>query len=165
MKGVKGIDIPELGNRCLRFELRLLNQQTIRRKFGTDYVYEITDQMVSDKYHEFVLANIRKAQERWDIERRKKLEDMVRHCINDKGTLLNLELLLLEIADAEIKTGVPLILDVDELPDIIHQIKPFAKKQRKHEAKQRLEWICESSIPTFLGDDNDRLNELISKIC
>ena len=160
-KNIGGFDFSD---RLMRFEISLKHQQKIYRAFGTDLVYEVTDQLVYSYYSEFVQSNIADALKKWDKARRKQLCDIVKRCLAS-GEHNWTEAILLEVADAELQTGLPIILDAKELIDIIEVFQPFTSRQSRYATEQRIKRICREHIPTLLSNDDKRLEEIKSLIC
>lgn len=156
------LPLPE--GRCMRFELTLNHQQKIKRIFGTDRVYEITDQMIGQYFDEFVHKNIVDTYNAWNKRRIKEIQRIVEKCITEENPYNLAECIWLEVAEVELKTGMPLVLDINELLYVIEGLKGFSCRQSKYATKQRLIKVCSVHIPTFNNGDNARIVELVKSI-
>lgn len=146
----------------LRYEITLKAPEKVRSALGGNEVFNIMDKQVENYFHDFIQKNLVDPYEEYcrkrDIVLRKFLKKYYA-----PGSRVWIRDVFLEIDNHEIKNGVPLMLEVEELIEQLGCIK-FSSKQTRYAAKKRMQEICESKSDVYGQHDGEKYRELLEKL-
>jgi len=143
----------------MRIEFVLLTAQKVRESFGTNQLWDITDEQI-DKYY---ITQFRKLFERrydlWKVDNQKRLRSMV---IAHKKENRNMwqRNLLNECRNLEQNNQVPFLLDIQ---DLLEQVQVLEKKGHFSRIKKGILQKCEPE-DVYLREDAKKIEEIFDKV-
>lgn len=146
----------------LRYEITLKSSTKIKKAFDSNDVYMITDKDLNRYFEHFIFKNVvapyyRHCVKR-DIALRKILKEYYEPCSKTwtRDTLG-------AIREIELKNGVPLMLEIDELKTQIQYLK-IKTKQQRYALKERFDQLCKDQNSVFKQDDGKKCSEIYNKL-
>ena len=143
----------------VRFEVRLIGTQVIKRAFNTNLLSELTDELITDYFHKFVEENVLKKITRWILERDRFLKKRISVSNRRDNWLVNL---LRDCSTWESQHQYPLILDVEELFPIIEKIEKDSRTRSRIRAALRRHASTHETL--FSNGDHQKLEEVMEKL-
>lgn len=166
LRGEKRLEHPVVGE-YLRFEVTLLDAKKIKDTFGTNRLEALTDQMVQDYFHAFIVKNVATPYESYTEKRHKGIRKILRKNYVP-GSRTWIRDTVLQLMDAEIQNHLPLLLDINEVIDLLKNgAVPFKgnyARQKKYLAIQHFLDVCNVSAPSLTHNDSAKYKELLTKL-
>lgn len=158
----KGIDI---SGDYLRFEITLNDPEKIKKAFGSNDVFKLSDTDLQKYFLSFIHENVEIPYDRYSIRRSIALKKVLK-AHYAPGSRTWVRDVLLELSASENRTMLPLLLDISELVDLLTAPKviPFSCKQTRHAAKKRFLETVQKKTPIFCQHDDVKYQELLSKL-
>ena len=146
----------------LRFEITLFGAKKIDEKLGTNNVWELTDEMVNQFFHEFIEKNVLEAYTKYCENRGPQLRKIIKE--NYKPKCSWTKNVLEQIANLEIDNGLPLVLDVNEIIQELDKVCKFSTRSSKYYARKTLQEKCEGKLKVLANQDYEKMLEIIEKL-
>ena len=143
----------------VRFEVRLIGTQGIKRAFNTNRLSELTDELITDYYYKFIEENVLKRITRWIGERDRFLKKKISISNRKDNWLVNL---LRDCSTWESQYQYPLILDVEELFPIIEKFEKDSRNRSRIRAALRRHASSHETL--FSNGDHHKLEEVMKKL-
>ena len=156
------LEISLIDEQYLRFELTL-NSRKIVDEFGSNEVIRITDDAINSYFDDFIRKNVALRWESFKQQREKQLKKVIREEWK-KSESHFVENLLLRAFNEEDKTGLPLIMDVDEVKPLLKSIIPKDAQRRRRLYKRILVKCAQNYGEKFVKNDGLKMEELIDKL-
>jgi len=157
-----------LGHECLRFELTLNSPKKVRDALGTDIIAKLSDERVNEYFNDFISENIDIPRRKYMESCRTELKKTFKACYTSRGRNWVYELLLL-LYDAEIsRDGIPVLLDIKQVVEMLPEINKIDRKWRSRMKKRLYDSgsICGGSkrLQVFFSKDDTKYEELVCKL-
>ena len=152
-----------LGEKFVRFEIKLWGSQRLKREFGSNRWADLTDEKINTWFDRRVQEWIVEPVAKWKMERTKTVKKMMEACEGDGYTWVNECLARILDAEVEPRGGhKPLILDVEELMPIIDEV--FTDSNRRKHVKHRFRRMAGRAAHSLINRDDLMLEEIIEKL-
>ena len=157
-----------MGHECLRFELTLNSPKKVRDALGTDIIAKLSDERVNEYFNDFISENIDIPRRKYMESCRTELKKTFKACYTSRGRNWVYELLLL-LYDAEIsRDGIPVLLDIKQVVEMLPEINKIDRKWRSRMKKRLYDSgsICGGSkrLQVFFSKDDTKYEELVCKL-
>lgn len=150
-----------LSGEYMRVEIRITGTAKIKKMFGTNKFYEITDQCINDFFNSEIKEMITDPYDTWKKQRDKELLKILKSQRKEKHDWVVNTLLVL--ANKEIKSGVPVILDVSEILPLIDRMG-IKDPRRRYKIRENFKKQAEKRANVFCSGDDRKLCEIIHKL-
>lgn len=142
----------------MRVEITLKKSKVVKEAFGSNRLEDLTDKKIDDYFVEQMMKWFREPVELWLKNSKKEIQKIVVACRKKDvhwissvlGTLLN----------KEVQTGVPIMLDVQQLLSVIDSMNIKRKGRIKDSFLKRTENV----YTVFNQNDGDKLDEVLNKL-
>lgn len=158
MKKRKGLDIDK---NYMRVEMILSNTTVIESAFGTNKIFQLTQEIIEQYYNKQIKKMIVKKYEKWEKERQK----IIKRIIDDIKVKFKSQWIshfLRYLQDEEIRTGRITILDIHDIFPVISKFK--INRQGKYKIRKALEHHATTDETAYIKRDDLKLNEILSKM-
>ncbi len=145
----------------IRVEIVLIGASKIKSELGTNKFDELTGELISNYYHQKIKYLIIDAWEKEDKARRKQLMKIIRELRGQNSKNWVSGTLRKVLNEEVVSGGIPAILDVEEICEVIKQMPEIKHKKRVQDIFRGQAVQYESS---FVQGDHKRLHELLDKI-
>lgn len=145
----------------LRVEFKLKNPAVIKRRFKTNRLHGIDDDMITDYFHNTFLDYFVKPYIKWKETQQKKIKQIIRQTrqiTERKWSLLTME----QIRNNTESKGVPFILDVEQVMEAINDI-PDKNRNNSRKIKMLLKEQLAIANNEYLNHDIDKILEIFGK--
>lgn len=150
----------ELTEDILRAEITLKKAQSVKRAFGSNQLNDLTDSMVDEYFISKMQKLFVKPVQKWKKLRDKKILNLIRKMKEKEhhwvGSVLG------TLQNEEILTGIPAVLDVNELLPVLDQI---VASRRKARTKKQFQDQATKVYTAFDRRDDIKLEEVLRKMC
>lgn len=142
----------------LRAELRLLTPEKVKAVFGTNIWQEINDRILADWCYQTVEKWYIKKADKWEKQCIVRLKKML-WAAKETSSKNWHHILLHRLRNEEIRTRVPVVLDIAQVVSAIGQIK--GRSYTKSHCKSVIKRARCSENDVFWQDDMAKLNEIL----
>lgn len=150
----------EVEHELMRVEITLKKSQSVKRAFGTNRIEDLTDEMIDSYFTSKMQEWFKEPLEKWRKNRDKKLlklmEEMKQTEHHWVGSVIG------SLQNEEILTGIPAVLDVDELLPVSDCI---VLPKRKHRTREQFKKQSAKIYTAFNRKDSEKLEELLTNLC
>ena len=150
----------KLGKDVMRVELTLKKAKSVKSAFGTNRLEDLTDEMIDQYFVEHMQKYFRDSILRWKVKRDKKLIKLMREMKESQhhwiGSVLG------ALLNEEILTGIPAVLDINEILPLVDQV---VTSRRKARTKEQFQTQAKRIYTAFDRRDDEKLEELLRLLC
>lgn len=153
----------DLNINLFRFEVSLNSATKIKRVFGSNKLADLTQDQLNRYMFSFIEENIITPFDKYTEQRLKEVERIFKKNYKpaSRSWVVNL---YAELGDSEMKSGLPLLLGIDEMLCVICKSKEFKDRNAYNQARTALQKKASFPFCTFNGDDEQKYLELKNKL-
>lgn len=149
----------EAQGELMRVELTLKDARTVERAFKTNLWNELTDEVINEYFNGQMKKLFADPVERWNTLQKKKIVKMMEEKKDKEHHWIGAVLGCLQ--DEEVLTGIPQMMDVKELLEIVDQVATSRRKKRTREQFMRQ---AQNVQTAFNNRDDEKLKEILKKM-
>ena len=147
----------------LRFEITLKSQVKIEQCLGTNRIDKLTEKDINRYFSEFVETNIVQPYEKYKKQRAAEIKKTLKKHYRPLSRTW-VQDALLEISRKENNTGIPVLLDVEELIPVLDEIKMTRPDARRNARRRFRDVYRRAEMASSPNRDDLKYVELIHKL-
>lgn len=151
-----------VGEKWMRVELKIVGASKVKKELGTNDLSQLTDGQINDYFDKMMQKLIVQPYRKWQQSQKKEIKKIMleQREINLKRWQIGT---LTRILDTEIEKQCPVALDVEQILEVVPELKDVPVKYIKA-IQQNMDDQAGKCAAVLCNYDSDRMQEIIEKL-